>query len=427
MTHLLDLFGLRRLQGGERVLLGALAAILVSLLGLAAVGATAAVRKLDAGDPSPATGHAQIVAHGVAALPPGPIAWRVVTDTAELPADAPVEVRALGFALADQDALLINDATFGTQARLAAGEAVFVPSGVEQQRVALGDASTTYHCIALIPAADADDAQGDELLYAGEAFASPGENRDLDLLRDVLEPDEAAEFGLGGESPALLFVTAGGIDVLPAADDTATPTALGAGEADTVRGDVVIRATGTAGATFVVAIVGPEVPAPPAAGPSPSAAPAAVSVEAFGCPVGYVGNDEPNDCDDPLDDVTFGLTRNGSSFAAEERTAANGVVRFDGLVAGTYVLTGGVPTKLATQTVLCRDGEGLIPFDPPQGGAAGAVFDVAAGDQITCGWYVTPMISRAAAARSPSPWSSARRRRRRSMAATPGTFPAPSP
>src|SRR3954449_4080146 len=67
---------------------------------------------------SPATGHESVIAQGVAALPTGKAAWRVIQDTAELPSSAQVEQRALGFALATAGPILVTDQTTGARVRL---------------------------------------------------------------------------------------------------------------------------------------------------------------------------------------------------------------------------------------------------------------------------------------------------------------------
>ncbi len=366
-----------------------LVALLVAILGLsAALGAVAAARQLAADDASPAQGHAQVVAHGVAAVPSGEVAWRVVSDTADLEDDAETQERALGFALADQDAFLINDLSFGTQARLAAGEATFVPSGVQQQRIALGDAAAAYYRIALIPAGDADDAGGDDLIFSGEGFAAAG-NRDLDLVRDVVAADDEAQLADTG-FPTLVLATAGSIEVETA--DGAAPTTLAAGEAAEFEGALSITTTGAEEATFVAAVIGPEVPALPT--PSPTATPApdlaSLTVQALGCPVAYEGDDFAEDCTEPLADIGFRLVIPATEFSVEGTTDDDGEVTFEDLGENTYALTGGVPAEFAIQTVECANEDGPIAIEPTGSEIPGAVLDIAAGDEITCAWYVMP-------------------------------------
>jgi len=269
---------------GRRVAHPGRVLVLVAVTVLLAAPAGAAVlRQLGSDAPSPALGHAAVVAHGVAPLPTGQLAWRVVEDVAEDPDDAPIQESALGFALADAEAVLVNDLSAGTQARLAAGEATFVPAGAQQQRASLGPAPTPYYRLALVAAADAADDGGDRLLFAGEPFAVPvrggggGRGHDLDLVRDVLAPNEASELPDVG-FPTLVLATAGEVQVETFAGDPAVT--LAAGEAAAFVGELVVVAAGNRGASFVAALIGPDVP------PLPSPPVGSVTLFVVGCPPG---------------------------------------------------------------------------------------------------------------------------------------------
>jgi len=157
---------IRRLRGTW------LLAALALLLGAGPVG-VAALQRLTATSPSPATGTAEVIAQGVAPMPAPEVSWRVVVDTADLPADAQAEQRALGFALADRDAVMLDSEASGIQTRLAGGEAAFVPDGLRQQRSSLGAFPAPYYRIALVPSAQAGDAGGDRLPLSGAPLPPP--------------------------------------------------------------------------------------------------------------------------------------------------------------------------------------------------------------------------------------------------------------
>ncbi|MEA2528164.1 MAG: hypothetical protein QOF73_5391 [Thermomicrobiales bacterium] len=377
--------------GAGGLLRGPLRGLLIALLAVgSALGATAAVLQADGDGPSPARGHAEVIAHGVAALPADEVAWRVTR--AELPrlADAPAQDD-LGFVLADEDALLLNDLNTGVQIRMAAGEAAFTAQGSVQQQVALGSGPVGYYRIDLVAAGEADDAGGDEAIFAGEAFDAPDGNRDIDLVRDVLERDEEVELTLGSEDvPAVLFVTDGAVELVPADDSGTLPNRLSAGEAAGVAGDVVIRATDQAGATFVAAVIGPEVPPISVEEATPTAVLASVTVRALACPVAYEGDDFAADCTEPLAEIGFVLSIPATEFALEGTTDADGEVVFEELGENTYALTGGVPGEFAVQTVECANEDGPIPTEPTGSEIPGAVFEVTAGDAIACSCYVIP-------------------------------------
>lgn len=381
-------------QGRRRIVVGTCCALIVTLLALGSVGgAIAAQRSQQANDPSPAQGRAQVVAQGVAPLPAGQVAWRVSRATAA-PRGA-TSPAALGFVLADADALLINDLQSGSQARLAAGEAAFVQAASQRQAIALGDAPVAYYRLDLLPEADAASAGDDDLIASSDAFAAPDGNRDLDLVRATLERNEVAEFELGTEEmPAVLLVTSGAFDVAVLGEDSASATSLAAGEAASVAGTVTVRAVND-GATFVAAVVGPAVPAIERAGPppppaTPRADTASIVVEAFGCPVAYPGDDFAADCTEALADIEFRLAIPATEFSVAGTTAGDGAVAFDDLGENTYLLAGGVPAEFAVQIVVCADADGPIPTDPTGSEIPGALIDLPSGAEITCSWYVVP-------------------------------------
>ena len=110
-------------------------------------------------------------------------------------------------------------------------------------------------------------------------------------------------------APALLLVTSGAVELVPASNPEAAPVRLPAGQGAGLGGNVVARAADGAEATFVTAIVGPEVPLELAqeATPTPTPTPASLVVQALACPVAYEGTNYIADCAEPLADITFDL------------------------------------------------------------------------------------------------------------------------
>lgn len=372
-----------------------LIARLVALLVLAATGLLGigpALAQLD-DTASPARGSASVIAQGVAALPAGELGWRVTLASAVPETDSAAR-NAPGFILADQGALLLNHLDAETQTRLAAGEASFLPAGMQHQEAPLGDAAMSYYRIDLVAASDVNDAGGDELVFVGESFASPGGNRDVDLVRQVLDVDEAVELALGSQAaPVLLLVTSGTVELVPADNDAATPVALPAGQGAAIGGDVIASAADGAGATFVTANVGPEVPAileQAIPTPTPEPAPASLTVQALACPVAYEGTAYAADCVEPLADITFDLASAAAAPTLQGTTGTDGTVAFVELTPDTYSLTGGVPGEFAEQIVACADESGAIPSEASQTLIPGAIVTLEAGDNVTCAWYVVP-------------------------------------
>ena len=194
--------------------------------------------------PSPASGHAQVIAQGLVNFDDGPYAWirtevSVETTARQFPAETAT------FLLADDSSVHVHGAE-GTWVRLAAGEATFRPAG--STAALRGDAPATLEAIAVGPAP------------AGQtgAFTPGGGAHDVDLLHDVLTPGETLLLPAG--LPAFVLVTDGALD-----DDGTT---LESGSATLVAGghSLVNRAEADPG-TVVVALIGPTLTS---ATPSPT-------------------------------------------------------------------------------------------------------------------------------------------------------------
>ncbi len=333
-------------------------AVLVVLMVLA--GPVGVVARLQAAldGPSPAQDHAEVIAHGVAGMPADQVAWRVVADSAEALDVAQPEERALGFSLADADAIVVNDLSDGSQTRLAAGEAAFTGGGVLQQRASLGDQTVSYYRLALVAADAAKDAGGDDLVFAGDRFAAPDGNRDLDLVRDVLQRDETTGLDDSGY-PVLILVTAGELSV-----STGTqPQTLSAGEAAEFSGDLELTGAAQEDTAFVAAVIGPRVPAPPRFFGT-------IALGVYACEEGVTADDLENAADPTATgcapvtedfDVAL-LTAADEKIALSEATVPeDGVHVWEGLAFGDYEI--GEPSKLpagySDQALYDADGNAL--------------------------------------------------------------------
>ncbi len=340
---------------------------------------------------SPAKGGASVVAHGIAPLPDGQLGWRVTRasgpGSSDQTADDP------RFLLTESGALVINHLDADTWARLAPGEAVFLPAGTRYGEGATGGQPVSFFRIDLVDASEVATAGNDEMLFVGEPFASPGGNRDVDLVREVLDPGEIATLKVLSEAaPVLFLVTSGTVKLVPAGNDAATPVPLAAGQGAALNGNVVITATDT-GATFVTAVVGPDVPltlaqeAEPTATPTPE--PASLTVQVLACPAAYEGSSYATDCVEAVPDVTIDLSSATGAFA-QGTTAGDGTISFVELIPDTYSLTSGVPGEFARQVVGCANDAGTLETGASDALAAGATFAVASGDAVSCQWYVVP-------------------------------------
>src|SRR5215213_8777462 len=236
--------------------------LLLSLtFSLFAVVPSGAARQADSGF-SPASGPAQVIAQGVVPLPEGDAVWRTVRTRAPLPQDAPFEARPLGFVLASVGPLLLVDQETGEQVRLGTGEAALVRAGTVQQRSSLGAQPVSYLSIELVsvnaPAPPADAT----VLQPGQSFPAPSGLRDLDLLSATLEGDEAFTIPDSGAKNVVL-ITAGAAGV---GRPDGNAVVLLAGEAASFSGELQVAGAAdgapSGAVSFVVAMIGPEVPPP---------------------------------------------------------------------------------------------------------------------------------------------------------------------
>src|SRR4051794_6721747 len=223
---------------------------------------------------SPSSGPAQVIAQGVVTLPEGDAVWRTVRTRALLPQDAPFEQRPLGFVLASSGPLLLVDQGSGTQVQLGTGEAAIVPEGTVQQRSSLGPQPVSYLSIELVSVNAAPPPADATVLQPGQPFPSPAGLHDLDLPSASLVADEAFTIPDSGGKNVVL-ITDGAANVGRPGGEAVV---LLAGEAASFSGELQVAPAPDGGeaqnASFVVAMIGPEVPpmAAPAETPTPPAA-----------------------------------------------------------------------------------------------------------------------------------------------------------
>lgn len=121
---------------------------------------------------------------------------------------------------------------------------------------------------------------------------------------------------------------------------------------------------------------------------------AALEVYAALCPVGYDGDDLFGDCfDTPLADLTFSLSSGGVGVGTAT-TGADGLVRFEGLAAGSYVLDDSTPGDFVDVFVYCTfNGADPVTFGDDDA-VDGVQLDIPQGAQVACDWYVIPEDTR---------------------------------
>ncbi len=343
----------------------ALALIMVMIVG--AMG-SALAQEADLGF-SPASGHARVVAQGVAALPAGETVWRTVRTRAALSEDATFEERPLGFVLATSGPMLIVDQNSGEQVHLGLGEAAFVSEGANQQRSSLTAQPVSYLSIELVSVDAPPPADSATVLQPGQPFAAPPGLHDLDLLIDTLSGDEAVTIPDSGFKNVIL-ITDGTANVGRPGN---APVALLAGEAATFSGDLAVAASpDAAGTTFVVAMIGPELP--PVAGAqaegvnpeivatATAAGLGSISVQVYTCPPGMTEETlNAAACAPAASD--FDVTLSGSSLAGPltigDAAVSGDAYVWDELPLGQYVIAEAVlPSGYSSYTLAAPDASG---------------------------------------------------------------------
>jgi hypothetical protein len=349
---------------------------------------------------SPASGPAQVIAQGVVALPEGDAVWRTVRTRALLPQDAPFEERPLGFVLASSGPLLLVDQESGTQVRLGTGEAALVPAGAVQQRSSLGAQPVSYLSIELVGVDAAPPPADATVLQPGQPFPAPTGLHDLDLLSAALVANEAFTIPDSGAKNVVL-ITDGAANVGRPGGEAVV---LLAGEAASFSGELQVSGaaddSGEAqGMSFVVGMIGPEVPPPagvaetpapptavaetPAATASTAETPAppaettaagtaaagqgAISVQVYSCPPGMTAQTvAAAACAPTVED--FDVIISGAALQTPltlgDATAGGSSFTWSGLPYGDYLIAEAVlPAGATTYVLSARDTRG----DPETG------------------------------------------------------------
>lgn len=310
-----------------------LACALGSLPGLSLV-----TRALQSGEIfSPASGHAQVIAQGVATMPDQAV-WRVGFHSIDPGSAAELSAGGPGFILVDTGGVVVAEGARSTL--LAPAEAAFHASPASQL-IPIGERPSGVFALDLVPPDAADDAGGGIPVYASAPFQAPNGNRDIDLVRDLLEPGESTTV-IGNSAPVLVLATLGSLRVEATDGSTAS---LKVGEAGTFSGDVVLTAEGQVPSSVIAAVIGREAPsaaaaATPGATPVPASV-GSVQVTVYACPP-LVEPDQasPGRCLREPEAVALELARDDGAALRNvgPSTERQGLPTWVGLAAGDYIL-----------------------------------------------------------------------------------------
>ena len=223
--------------------------------------------------PSPAQGHASVIAHGIVQTPKSIGRWRVLTQTAK-PGEEAKAFKTSAFVLASGNPLLVTDTATQYRQRLAAGEAMLVYGGQTVSIEPFG-APQDYYVIEL---GSGNESLTSPALYVSDGFKADGLDHDVSLLRDVLADKEEGKIP-GGATPTLLLVLSGSLDVTASSESAQI---LEAGTARIFDKDLSLVSKG-ANTTYIAAHVGATIPfastpvATPVATKTPVATPTATA------------------------------------------------------------------------------------------------------------------------------------------------------
>lgn len=222
-----------------------LAAALALILAFATLTAVLA-QTLGPAGPSPAQGHAAVIAHGAVAMDGKALSWSISAPVAK-PGDKPAKMAQTRFILADGTPLLVTDMASKRPSRLADGEASLLYAGQMVQVESFGPPED-YFAIGLT--SGAKEQGGDGLAYVSKSFTLNKGEREIDLIRDVLKAKESSAVPAGA-APTLILITKGEAAVKAAKNGSD----LKQGQAATYEGDLTVTAKSD-DTRFVAAWVG---------------------------------------------------------------------------------------------------------------------------------------------------------------------------
>lgn len=229
---------------------------------------TAMAQGLGPAGPSPATGHASVVATGTVSVEEGSGRWHITRHAAEV-GSASYESAGQGFVIAENTPILV---TLGSaeSVRLANGETMNIPANTAFTVETFG-APDTFLFMQMLPESGKQMSGSTDRLLTSASFDTIGGSYDADLVRDVLAEKESGSLPAGA-IPTAIIVTVGEITV----ESSRGTTDLFAGESAIFEGDLTITAIAD-GSVYYAGYIGallPEmatpVPATPIATPAPT-------------------------------------------------------------------------------------------------------------------------------------------------------------
>ncbi len=124
--------------------------------------------------------------------------------------------------------------------------------------------------------------------------------------------------------------------------------------------------------------------------PPPHSDTNALVVQALVCPVAYTGDNYVRDCPGESG-IEATVTRDADGFAVTQTTGADGIVGFQGLGEGTYMVELGVPGDFADFQTLCGTPDGFEPRQVTNPNTNRIGVYLGPTEELTCTFFVIPV------------------------------------
>lgn len=238
----------------------------------------------------------EVIAQGLAIFDIEPAIWRVVEIEPPIFDDAQEFTGDVSFLLQVEGVTIVRNETTFKRARLEPGEGYFFSAEDPYLRYSLLGTASRAWSIEYVPPDAPDDEAGGTVIYKSDPIArfQPG-TRDLELVRNILLPGEAAPLP-SHRDPAVVLGTGGTVTVQ--AGDAAATLAVGNGLL--LPGTAVLSNTGDTPVSYVVVATGARVPdpgaeaAPTDGGETPAGTPEATATTAAAASPTAIPADDPD-------------------------------------------------------------------------------------------------------------------------------------
>ena len=199
---------------------------------------------------TPAAGEGTVIARGADRVPRRSAAWRVVRRV------SPQIGNERAFIFADPEPLVVIWPD-GERTNLDTGDAAYAGTTFLARVEPVAGGPLEFVAIELVPAGFAAGPTAAKVNFVGDGFVALPGRRELELRQQTLDPDAVADVD-PGDANALLYVLEGSVEVRDGRGDETVV----AGSAASINDSAVLVAAGGEAATYLVARVGDEVPAP---------------------------------------------------------------------------------------------------------------------------------------------------------------------